>query len=153
MNDDLIELYQELILEHHKRPRNNKALGGATHRAAGHNPLCGDEIEVYLEVKEGRVAAISFQGQGCAISRASASMMTTALEGKSVEEARACFSRIQKILSGGTEEVGLETLGDLASLQGVRKFPARIKCATLPWHAFKAALDGTSRISTETPVT
>ncbi|MCC5806226.1 MAG: SUF system NifU family Fe-S cluster assembly protein [Opitutales bacterium] len=147
--DDLHELYQEVILEHHKRPRNFRALPQSTHRAAGHNPLCGDEVEVYLTVRDGRIAEVTFQGQGCAISRASASLMTEALTGKRIDEARKVFAGVKDALTGNAPEAGMDEIGELAALQGVRRFPARIKCATLPWHAFEAAVAGTKRVSTE----
>ncbi len=147
--DDLHELYQEVILEHHKRPRNFRALPQCSHRAAGHNPLCGDEVEVYLAVRDGRIAEVTFQGQGCAISRASASLMTEVLTGKRIEEAHKVFAQVKDALTGNAPEAGMDEIGELAALQGVRRFPARIKCATLPWHAFEAALDGTRRVSTE----
>ncbi len=147
--DDLNELYQDIILEHHKRPRNFRALPQPTHRAAGHNPLCGDEVEVYLAVCDGRIEEVAFQGQGCAISRASASLMTEALAGKRIDEARKVFAEVKDTLSGDAPEAGMDEIGELAALQGVRRFPARVKCATLPWHAFEAALKGTKRVSTE----
>lgn len=147
--DDLEELYQDIILEHNKRPLNFRALPKATHRATGHNPLCGDEVEVYLIVNGGRIEAVSFQGQGCAISRASASLMTEALAGKRIDEAHALFTKLHGALDGNSPVAAMDDIGELAALQGVRRFPARIKCATLPWHALQAALEGDRRISTE----
>jgi len=144
------ELYQEIILEHNKRPRNFGPLPGATHQADGHNPLCGDEIKVSLVVEGNRIRSIHFQGQGCAISKASASMMTEAVAGKGIAEAREVAAKVLSALRPHGNELVLERDGELASLLGVRKFPARIKCATLGWHALLCALDGKNRISTET---
>ncbi|HSH09669.1 MAG TPA: SUF system NifU family Fe-S cluster assembly protein [Oceanipulchritudo sp.] len=144
------DLYQEIILDHNKRPRNFGPLVGFTHRADGHNPLCGDEIKVSLVLSGDRIEKIHFQGQGCAISKASASMMTEAISGKRVEEARAIAERVISALKPYGEDLVLERDGDLAALLGVRKFPARIKCATLGWHALICALDRESSVSTET---
>lgn len=143
------DLYQEIILDHNKRPRNFGPLAGATHKADGRNPLCGDELQVSLIEADGRIADIHFHGQGCAISKASASMMTEALKGKRSDEA---VATARKVLAGlSPEGTGLEIgqAGDLAALSGVRKFPARIKCATLAWHAFLCAREGGSAVSTE----
>ena len=144
------DLYQEIILDHNRRPRNYGALTGATHRADGRNPLCGDELAVSIRLSQDAVEAVHFQGQGCAISKASASLMTEALEGKSVAEARAFVRQIIDGLGTGAGDWALAEAGDLAALSGVRKFPARIKCATLAWHAFLCALEGGSAVSTET---
>jgi len=143
------DLYQEIILEHNRQPRNFGPLAGATHRADGRNPLCGDELSIALRLDGGRIAELRFQGQGCAISKASASLMTEALVGKRTEEARACAERILTGLAPGGRALAFEEVGDLAALSGVRKFPARVKCATLAWHAFLGALDGRSHASTE----
>jgi len=143
------ELYQEIILEHNKRPRHYGSLEEATHQAAGHNPLCGDDVRVLLKLGGNQLEDIAFTGQGCAISKASASMMTEAVLGKSVEDVRALCSKVISAMKGCGEELVLEEDGELASLLGVRKFPARIKCATLAWHALEAALDGRESISTE----
>ena len=145
----LEELYQDIILEHNKRPRNYGPLMGATHSADGHNPLCGDEINVSLRSGDGHVEEIHFQGQGCAISKASASLLTEALAGKSIDDARMYARQVLTFLKSGGQELVLEKDGDLAALSGVKKFPARIKCATLAWHAFLTALDGGDCISTE----
>ena len=143
------DLYQEIILDHNKRPRNYGPLPGATHRADGHNPLCGDELMVSLLVSGDQVEKIHFQGQGCAISKASASLMTETLPGKRTDEARAIArSVIDGIVVPG-KDVIFEKAGDLAALSGVRKFPARTKCATLAWHALLCALDGGESVSTE----
>lgn len=145
----LEDLYQEIILDHNKRPRNFGPLVGATHRADGRNPLCGDELSVSLRLEGDRVAAIHFHGQGCAISKASASLMTEALCGKRLPEARALAERVLAALQPHGAELVLERDGELAALLGVRKFPARVKCATLGWHAFLAAAAGRGAVSTE----
>ena len=149
---ELQELYQQIILDHNKRPRNYKALEEPTHAAHGHNPLCGDEVNVYLKIEEGRIAAISFDGEGCAISKASASLMTELLLGKTLPEAEAEARDLFELLGGGSmleTETLLVEKGDLAALSGVRKFPARIKCASLAWRAMIAAVEGREKISTE----
>jgi nitrogen fixation NifU-like protein len=144
------DLYQEIILENNKRPHNFGPLAGATHSADGHNPLCGDEIHVALRIRGNQLEEVRFEGQGCAISRASASMMTEAVAGKPLEEVRATIERVIGALRGQGNELDFEREGDLASLVGVRKFPARIKCATLAWHALEGALQGKGTVSTET---
>jgi nitrogen fixation NifU-like protein len=141
--DDLRELYQATILEHNKRPRNFAKLDHATHEADGHNPLCGDSLTLYARVDEaGRIAEIAFQGSGCAISKASASLMTEHVKGKTVEEFEAAFARFRDLVTAppGTTP-SLEGLGKLAVFSGVREYPARVKCATLAWHALHAALE------------
>lgn len=143
------DLYQEIILEHNKHPRNFGLMEDATVSADGNNPLCGDEVKVLVKLEDDGITEIKFAGQGCAISKASASIMTEALMGKSVEEAKLLSNRVLGSLTGKGTELQLETDGDIASLYGVRKFPARLKCATLAWHAFEAALEGTGSISTE----
>lgn len=148
--EDLEDLYQSIILDHNKRPRNFGRIEPCTHEAEGLNPLCGDEINVYVEMVDGRVKNVGFEGEGCAISRASASLMTQKLKGLTESEARAEFEKTLKLLTSEEEpEADLATLGDQAALLGVRKFPARIKCATLGWHTFEAALQGEKSISTE----
>lgn len=149
MSDDLTELYQEIILDHNKRPRNYRPLPLATHHAEGNNPMCGDEIEVFLRIEGDRIAEVTFQGQGCAISRASASLLTEWLTGKTIEEARAADKEVLDLFRDQSKEMDLAEHGDLAALSGVRQFPARIKCATLAWHAAEAAMDGKTEISTE----
>lgn len=136
---DLRDLYQEVILDHSKRPRNFKRLECANCTAHGRNPLCGDRLEIFVEVEDGRVKDIAFVGNGCAISTASASMMTESLKGRTVEEARAAFERFHALLT--SDSPGDPKLGKLAVFSGVREFPVRVKCATLPWHTLKAALD------------
>jgi nitrogen fixation NifU-like protein len=145
---ELADLYQEIILDHNKRPRNYREMPECTCQAEGLNPLCGDEVKVFVRVEEGRLSDVAFQGQGCAISRASASMMTGKTKGRSTEEARALSGRVRDMLVGPEAEPARE-LGDLAALSGVRKFPARIKCAMLPWHTLEAALDGRDAATSE----
>lgn len=146
---ELRELYQEVILEHSKKPRNFRALETANHQAEGFNPLCGDHFTVYVDLQEGAIKDIGFQGSGCAISKASASMMTQTLKGKTAAEAEAVFSKFHDVVTGraeGTEE----NLGKLAVFAGVSEFPLRVKCATLAWHALRAALHGEQEaVSTE----
>ncbi len=140
--NDLREIYQEVILDHYRKPRNYQALDAATNEARGHNPLCGDRINVYLVVRGGRVEDISFQGAGCAISTASASLMTEAVKGKTVDEAQALFHHFHEMMTG-TQDGGDEAvdLGKLEAFAGVRQIPIRVKCATLAWHTLKTALD------------
>ena len=141
---DLRELYQEVILDHNKRPRNFRVPEHPQHQAEGYNPLCGDRVTVYVDVEDERIRDVCFHGAGCAISQASASLMTEALEGKTVEEARALFEDFHRLL---TEEgaTGSEDLGKLEVFAGVREYPMRVKCATLAWHTFKSALEGKSK--------
>lgn len=145
---ELADLYQEIILDHNKRPRNFREMPECTCSAEGQNPLCGDEVKVFVKVEEGRLADVSFLGQGCAISKASASLMTGKTKGRTDEEARHFSTRVRGMLVGPEQEPPPE-LGDIAALSGVRKFPARIKCAMLPWHALEAALDGHTTATTE----
>ncbi len=141
---DLGELYQEIILDHNRSPRNQRALPAATHQAEGYNPLCGDRVRVQLRVADGRVAEVAFEGQGCAISQASASVMTEALTGLPVDEADTLFCRMVALLTGQVEidetDDLLTELGSAAAFAGVRDFPSRVKCATLAWHAMHQAL-------------
>lgn len=149
MSEQLRELYQEVILEHSKKPRNFRALESANHKAEGYNPLCGDHFTVYLDVKDGAINDIGFQGSGCAISKASASMMTQTLKGKTADQAEALFTRFHDLVTGHTGGDG-QDLGKLAVFAGVSEFPLRVKCATLAWHALRAALHGDQdAISTE----
>lgn len=142
--DDLRELYQATILDHNKKPRNFRVLEDATHEADGYNPLCGDQLTIYARVDEaGRVEAIAFQGSGCAISKASASLMTEALAGKSREEVQTFFDRFHDLVTSSPRtEAKIEDLGKLAVFAGVREYPMRVKCATLAWHALQSALEG-----------
>ena len=133
------ELYQSVIVEHDRSPRNFRQLAAPSHHAAGTNPLCGDEVTIELQVDAGgRIADIGFQGRGCAISRASASMMTAALKGKTTAEAQALFEKFHALMTGGAPD--LKELGKLAAFRGLAEFPMRVKCATLAWHAMRQAL-------------
>jgi nitrogen fixation NifU-like protein len=146
---DVRELYQELILEHSKGPRNYRVMEAASHKAEGYNPLCGDHFTVFVDVEGDRIHDISFQGTGCAISKASASMMTQALKGKSTAEANDLFERFRQVVTG-ENDVRVNNLGKLAVFSGVSEFPIRVKCATLAWHALRAALQGQAQpVSTE----
>jgi nitrogen fixation NifU-like protein len=151
VNGDLGDLYQEVIIDHSRKPRNFRELEGATGTAEGVNPLCGDELTLYVKLADGRIADIAFQGAGCAISQASASLMTTALKGKTEEQALALFGRVHAMLTEGPNgEAGQAELGKLAVLSGVWQFPMRVKCATLAWHALRSALEADgARVSTE----
>lgn len=146
---DLRELYQEIIMDHNRNPRNHYEMADANAEANGFNPLCGDKLTVYLKLLDNRVEAISFKGCGCAISQASASLMTEALQGKTIEQAEALFERFHTMLTqeGGDSTLSVEKLGVLA---GVKAYPARVKCATLAWHTAHAALTkSTTIVSTE----
>lgn len=136
---DLRELYQEVIFDHYKRPRNFQKLQDADCCAKGHNPLCGDHVTIYLKVKDGRIEDVSFEGSGCAISTASASLMTEILKGKTEAEARVLFEDFHAMITEPDPAPHPE-LGKLEVLSGVREFPARVKCATLAWHTLNAAL-------------
>jgi nitrogen fixation protein NifU and related proteins len=136
---DLQDLYQEVILDHNKRPHNFRTMPDGQ-KAEGYNPLCGDRLTVYVKVKDGRIEDASFQGSGCAISKASASLMTDSVKGRTVEEAEALFDRFQKMITRAPgEDVEEVDLGKLSVLGGVRQFPMRVKCASLAWHTLKAA--------------
>jgi nitrogen fixation NifU-like protein len=148
---DLRELYQEVILDHSKRPRNFHALPGANRHAEGHNPLCGDRASVHLLVEGDVVKDASFEGSGCSISTASASMMTDAVKGKTLAEAERLFERFHELVTADpskAQAVSAE-LGKLAVFAGVHEFPMRVKCASLAWHTMKAALEGGSKATTE----
>jgi nitrogen fixation protein NifU and related proteins len=148
---DLRELYQELIIDHSKRPRNFKVLEAANRKLEGFNPLCGDKITVFLELEHDRVKNVSFQGSGCAISTASASVMTESVKGKTLAEAEALFDSFHQMVTGKPPAAGnAPELGKLAVFSGVSEFPARVKCATLAWHTLRAALQGKGdTVSTE----
>jgi nitrogen fixation NifU-like protein len=148
---ELRELYQQVILDHHRKPRNFRKLSRPTRTAEGENPLCGDRVSVEVDVGEGVIRDIAFQGSGCAISRAAASMMTASLKGKTLAEAEEAFDRFHRMLTESSPPAELTAaLGKLAVFAGVREFPSRIKCATLPWHTGHAALAGRAeRVSTE----
>ena len=134
---ELDDLYQEVILDHNKSPRNFRTIGDANRKAEGYNPLCGDHVTVYLKLEDGIIKDVSFQGSGCAISKASASMMTAELKGKTEAQAEELFENVHKMLTG---EAGPASVGKLATLSGVCKFPARVKCASLAWHTVHSAL-------------
>lgn len=148
---DLRDLYQEVILEHSKAPRNFRQLAGANRKAEGFNPLCGDHFTVYLEVEGDSIRDIAFQGSGCAISKASASMMTQSLKGKTTAEAEKLFDEFHKLVTGAARNNGgAKDMGKLAVFSGVCEYPARVKCATLAWHTLQAALEGKQdKVSTE----
>jgi len=148
MSSDLEELYQEVILDHNKRPRNFRAIENGR-KAEGYNPLCGDRLTVYLRLADGVIADASFQGAGCAISKASASLMTESMKGKTLAEADALFERFHRMITAPPEEPA-EDLGKLSVFSGVRRFPIRVKCATLAWHTLRAAVDARDEVvSTE----
>jgi len=143
------DLYQEIILDHSKRPRNCHSMDDATRQADGYNPLCGDKLKLYLKMEDDIVKDVSFVGSGCAISKASASMMTQALKGKRTEEAEGLFEEFHSIVTG-KRAANTQVLGKLAVFSGVSEFPVRVKCATLAWHALHAALHGQEQpVSTE----
>jgi nitrogen fixation protein NifU and related proteins len=148
MNTELQELYQDVILDHNRRPRNFRALDPAR-SAEGFNPLCGDHFTVYARVEDGTIADLGFQGSGCAISKASASLMTESLKGKSAADATALLERFLRMITSPPDRP-VADLGKLAALAGVRQFPARVKCASLAWHTLRAALDSREEVvSTE----
>jgi len=137
---DLSDLYQEVILDHNRAPRNYGALAAPTHAADGNNPLCGDRLSLSLEIGDDRVVAIAFEAAGCAISRASASLMTEAVRGRSLEEVGQLADRVHAMLAGPEGPIDDTAVGKLVVLSGLRRFPMRVKCATLAWHTLKAAL-------------
>ena len=138
---DLTDLYQEVILDHNRRPRNWGPMTDATRVAKGHNPLCGDRLTLYVKVEGGTLTGISFEGSGCAISKASASLMTDAVKGQSLTDALSLFDRVHDMLTTPiAEPVNTDDVGKMAVLSGVREFPARVKCASLAWHTLKSAI-------------
>lgn len=145
---DLTDLYQEVILDHNRRPRNFRRIDPATHHAEGYNPLCGDRLNLYVRVDGETITDMAFEGSGCAISRASASLMTDALKGRTVAEAASLFERFHRVVTTPPDQP-VEDLGKLSVLAGVREFPVRVKCASLAWHTMKAALDREQVVSTE----
>jgi nitrogen fixation NifU-like protein len=156
MFDDLGDLYQQLILDHNARPRNFGQMPDATHKADGYNPLCGDKVTIFLQVQADTITGVRFDGQGCAISRASASLMTDALSGKPLAEVEALFAAFHSLLTQEPppDDAPVPTdavaLGKLEAFSGVREFPMRVKCATLPWHTLRAALQQQQQpVSTE----
>jgi nitrogen fixation NifU-like protein len=146
MSAELQELYQEVILDHNRSPRNFRVLQRGK-SAEGFNPLCGDRVTVFLLVDDGVITDVSFQGSGCAISKASASLMTESVKGKTVADAEALFDRFQQMVTGAPD-APLDRLGKLTVLAGVRQFPIRVKCASLPWHTLRAALDSSQEVVT-----
>ena len=149
MTDELNELYQEVILDHSRKPRHFHVLPEANRAAEGNNPLCGDRYTIYLKLEGDVIRDISFQGSGCAISKASASMMTDELKGKTIADARQYFSQYQNMVMTGKRDE--EAMGKLCAFAGVHHFPMRVKCAILPWHAMLAGLDGQTSVSTDVP--
>ena len=147
---ELSELYQETILEHNKNPRNFREIEGADRTADGNNPLCGDALRVYVKLEGDAVGDVAFKGSGCAISKASASMMTQVVKGKSKEEVESIFNEFHRMVTGDLDiETEENHLGKLKIFAGVLEFPARVKCASLSWHTFHAALQGEGEVSTE----
>ena len=140
MMGELRELYQEVIFDHNRNPRNFRVMADANRKVEGFNPLCGDRLTLYLKVEDGTIKDASFQGQGCAISTASVSLMTELIKGRTEQEAEELFEVLHNITTSQDEAVNLEELGKLAVLAGVREYPARVKCATLAWHTLVAAL-------------
>ena len=151
MDAELKELYQQVILDHNKNPRNFRKIENANHFAEGYNPLCGDRLDIYVELEGGTIKDISFQGSGCAISKASASLMSSIVKGLPVEEAEKLFENFQAVITGRiTDEENIEELGKLAVFAGVREFPSRVKCASLAWHTMIAAFKQEEKsVSTE----
>jgi nitrogen fixation NifU-like protein len=147
---ELSELYQQVILDHNKKPRNFHKLDAANRTAEGYNPLCGDQLTVYMQLEDEVVKDISFEGSGCAISKAAASMMTQSVKGKTKEEVETLFNEFHRMVTGGLDEETMPNhLGRLTIFSGVRDFPARVKCASLSWHTMHAALNGQEITSTE----
>ncbi len=145
---DLSDLYQEVILDHNRRPRNFGVLADATHHAEGYNPLCGDRLSLFLKLDGDVITDVAFEGSGCAISKASASLMTDSLKGRDVATARALFDRFHRMVTTAPDRE-VEDLGKLSALAGVREFPVRVKCASLAWHTLKAALERAAKTTTE----
>ncbi len=140
------ELYQQIILDHSRKPRNHRIISDTDHQAAGHNPLCGDKIDVYLTVRDGIVEDASFQGSGCAISQSSASLMTELVKGKRLEEVEELSTQFHDIITGRLDP-DMAEMGKLSVFSGVRNYPSRVKCAALAWHTLKNALDKSSDVS------
>lgn len=147
--DDLRELYQQIIIDHNKAPKNYGKIVNCSHASEGYNPLCGDHIKIYAVVEDGIIKDIKFEGEGCAIAKASGSIMTALLKGKSVEEAEKLFKAFQELITSDVDsEVDPEKLGKLAVFAGVREFPMRVKCAGLAWHTVKAAIEKKDEVVT-----
>jgi len=147
--NNLDALYQEVILDHNRKPRNFREIEGADRRVEGRNPLCGDQVTVWLKLDGDHVADVSFKGTGCAVSKSSASLMTSAVKGKSKAETQQLFDKFHHMITGKMTDAERGQMGSLAALGGVSKFPLRVKCASLAWHALKSALDGGGEVSTE----
>lgn len=150
MNSDLAELYQAILLDHNRHPRNFRAMKDATRSVEADNPLCGDRLRLYLKLEGERITDVSFQGTGCAISMASASMLTGRIKGATVSDAEGLFDTIHDLLTSEQPRAGQDDVGELEALSGVLKYPMRVKCATLSWHALKAALEGEPKESVTT---
>ena len=148
MSSELDDLYQEVILDHGRRPRNFRVIADADRKAEGLNPLCGDHFKLYVKLDGERISDIAFEGSGCAISKASASLMTSSVKGKTVAEAEELFSRFHTLVTEGPEKVTLSELGKLAALSGVCEFPTRVTCASLVWHTLKNALEQQRQVVT-----
>jgi len=150
---DLRALYQDVILDHNRSPRNFRTIEGADRVSVGHNPLCGDRLSLFVKLDGDRIVDVAFQGSGCAISKASASLMTDSVKGKTLAEAEALYGRFHALLTGPPDVKAdpetVRSLGKLAVFSGVREFPVRVKCATLSWHALEAALKNEAAVSTE----
>jgi nitrogen fixation protein NifU and related proteins len=147
---DLRELYQQVILDHNKNPRNFHEMPDATSHVEGYNPLCGDHYTIFLKTEGETIREVSFTGNGCAISKASASVMSSTVKGKSKEEAERLFETFHRLVTGDASGLSAADLGRLAAFSGVSEFPARVKCATLAWHTLRSALEGTAeRVTTE----
>ena len=147
---NLEALYQEVILDHNRKPRNFREIENADRTVAGRNPLCGDEITLWVKLDGRTISDVSFKGQGCAVSKSSASLMTSAVKGKTVEESLALFERFHQMITGKLAESERQTMGSLAALGGVSRFPVRVKCASLAWHALKSALEqGPREVTTD----
>jgi nitrogen fixation NifU-like protein len=150
MFDELRDLYQEVIFDHNRNPRNFRVIPDADRQVEGFNPLCGDRLTLYVKIADNLITDVSFQGEGCAISTASVSLLTEIVKGKTVQEAEELFKLFHEITTGKSAQFNLESLGKLAVLAGVREYPARVKCATLAWHTLDAALKNQAKsISTE----
>jgi nitrogen fixation NifU-like protein len=146
---DLKDLYRDVIVDHNRHPRNFREIPDADRRADGYNPLCGDKLTVFVKLDGERIADVSFNGSGCAISVASASLLTESVKGKTIAEAEQLFSQMHQLLTRDDADVDVPSLGKLGALSGVREFPARVKCASLCWHTLDAALHMQDQVSTE----
>jgi nitrogen fixation protein NifU and related proteins len=146
---DLKDLYRDVIVDHNRQPRNFREIPDADRRADGFNPLCGDKLTVYVKLDGDRIADVSFNGSGCAISIASASLLTESVKGRTIAEAEGLFSQMHRLLTRDDVDIDLSSLGKLGALSGVREFPARVKCASLCWHTLDAALHQQEQVSTE----